>query len=114
MNYLLVILIILIIIFLFNRNYFGIKIENYDDTYGKLCTTCGEKNVNQCRQCFNCGFCVDQYGNGKCIGGDHKGPFNFEKCFRWYYSDPYSYMLQRNMDYKCNDGPRNSNRLIGI
>ncbi len=88
--------------------------EGYNDQTGRFCTTCRGKTPNQCMRCFNCGFCVDRWGNAQCIGGDHKGPFNFERCMSWYHTDPYSFMLQRNANYKCSYGPRSSNRLIGI
>ena len=88
--------------------------EGFNNQAGQFCTTCAGKTFNQCSGCFNCGYCVDRYGNGGCIGGDHKGPYNFERCARWYSGDPYAYMLQRNKNYQCNYGPRSSNRLIGV
>lgn len=72
------------------------KKEGYNDEVGQLCTTCGNKTPNQCSQCFNCGFCVDSSGNSTCIGGDHTGPYNFERCKAWYHVDPFHYMLQKN------------------
>jgi len=48
------------------------------------------------------------------MGGDHNGPFNFEKCAFWYYIDPFTKMQQMNKNYKLSYGPRNYNRLIGI
>lgn len=89
-------------------------VEPFNEEVGQFCKTCRGKTFNQCLGCFNCGFCVDKWGNGGCIGGDHKGPFNFERCAKWYSGDPYSFMMQQNADYGCDDGPRSSNRVIGI
>ncbi len=90
------------------------KIEGYNDQTGRYCMTCAGKTLNQCLQCFNCGWCTDKHGNSGCIGGDHKGPWNFENCAKWYHGDPFSFMMQRNANYRCSYGPRSSNRLIGI
>ena len=70
--------------------------EHFNDKVGTLCLSCSDKTVNQCMDCFNCGFCEDQFGNSKCIAGDHKGPYNFEDCAKWYYNDPFSYMIKKN------------------
>jgi hypothetical protein len=70
--------------------------EAFNDQTGKFCYDCDNKTINQCMQCFNCGFCVDKNGNGKCIPGDHTGPWNKEDCYQWHYGDPFSYMLQIN------------------
>jgi len=109
-NLLCILLLIILIVYLFTNS----RKENFNDQTGKFCTTCAGKTTNQCLKCFNCGFCVDKWGNSSCIGGDHRGPYNFERCAAWYHTDPYSTMMQRNANYKCNDGPRSSNRLIGI
>lgn len=107
----LILLIVLVIYFLYqNQNQY----EGYNDQTGKLCFTCGDKTFNQCQQCFNCGFCVDRWGNSKCLGGDETGPFNYEDCALWYYGDPWSRMMQNNKKYKCSYGPKASNREIGI
>ena len=89
-------------------------IELFNETSGRFCPTCKGKTFNQCQRCFNCGFCVDRWGNSQCIGGDVKGPFNYEKCARWYYVDGYSRMMQDNENYKCSYGPRSANRIIGV
>lgn len=89
-------------------------VEGYNDQTGRFCTTCAGKTINQCLRCFNCGWCVDKWGNSGCIGGDHKGPYNFENCAKWYHTDPWAHMMQRNADYRCSYGPRSSNRLIGV
>lgn len=88
--------------------------EGFNEQAGRFCHTCAGKNFNQCSQCFNCGFCVDKWGNSGCIGGDHTGPYNFERCAYWYSGDPFAKMMQRNMDYKCSYGPSNASRAIGI
>jgi hypothetical protein len=92
----------------------GKNTEQFNDQTGKFCTTCQGKKFGQCTNCFNCGYCFDQWGNGGCIGGDHNGPFNQEKCALWYYGDPWSRMLQNNKNYKCSYGPKQGNRVIGV
>lgn len=90
------------------------NVEGFNEQAGQFCTTCSGKTFNQCSDCFNCGFCVDQFGNGSCIGGDHKGPWNKERCARWYSGNPYTFMKQMNDNYKCSYGPKASNRIIGV
>lgn len=108
-------IIILIVIRFVKNNIITNVTENFNEQNGQLCFTCENKTMNQCLECFNCGFCVDQFGNGKCIGGDAaSGPYNNESCRLWYQSDPYVLMKQRNANYKCSYGPRSSNRLIGV
>lgn len=97
MNKITVVLVIVLIICLFMKRYNVLEYnEGFNQTSGQLCITCNGKNINQCLNCFNCGFCVDEYGNSQCIGGNYLGPFNNEKCVRWYHGDPYSYMIRRN------------------
>jgi hypothetical protein len=174
--------------------------EGFNEQNGQFCTTCRNKTLGQCLKCFNCGYCVDKFGRGTCIGGDYTGPYNFERCskyyntisssmcdgkdkschkayktdvddvfpsknkeyylwhanmdervsphgpahlndptgsswpnnkdksyegsggscYRWYHTDPFSYMLQRNSNYCCNGSPKcnierkNSNSLTQI
>lgn len=86
--------------------------EHYNDQTGRYCITCSDKNINQCLGCFNCGWCVDPWGNAGCIGGDVRGPYNNERCKYWYYGDPYARMLENNKNYKCEYGPMAANRVI--
>lgn len=103
------ILLILLLIYLFNIN----TKEPYNDSSGKLCLSCNDKTFNQCLECFNCGFCVDKWGNSKCIVGDMHGPYNYEQCDRWYYNDPWTYVTQQNAKNSgCGNGPRQENRII--
>ena len=78
------------------------------------CLTCEGKTPNQCMHCFNCGFCVDAQGNGACIGGDYKGPYNYEKCARWYSGDQFGAMLQKSTIPSPKMGPIEANRIIGV
>jgi hypothetical protein len=45
------------------------------------------KNVNkeQCLKDFNCGYCVNKLGSGKCISGTASGPNDLQK---YYYCEP--------------------------
>lgn len=73
------------------------NVENFDGKYGHHCFTCSGKTINQCTECANCGFCLDSYGNAKCIPGDIHGPYDKRiHCRMWYHSDPYSRMLWYN------------------
>lgn len=103
----------LIIYYLYSPYY-----EGFNDKYGQFCLDCKDKTFNECLTCANCGFAVDKDGNSACIGGDVNGPYNFEDAARWYYNDPYSYMIQTNalglQDKQYYKGPRQENRAIGI
>lgn len=79
-----------------NANNDGQVKEGYNVGSGSFCMTCDKKTINQCNQCANCGWCVDYWGNGKCIGGNHLGPFNKERCMVWKHNDPFSYGLRKN------------------
>lgn len=94
--------------------WFKQKSESFNEHSGTFCGSCANKTPNQCAQCFNCGFCVDKWGNGQCIGGDADGGFNYEKCALWYHGDPWSRMKQNNANYKCSYGPIQGNRIIGV
>ena len=107
---LLIILLIIILFFIWISE----SKEGFNDHSGQLCTTCNGRTFNQCLQCFNCGFCVDKWGNSTCVGGDRFGPYNFEKCDYYYYIDPYYRMMENNKFEKCSDGPRSANRVIGV
>lgn len=113
MTTLLIVVGLIVVCLILNFNKSG-GVEGFNEQAGRFCHTCAGKNFNQCSQCFNCGFCVDKWGNGGCIGGDHTGPYNFERCAFWYSGDPYARMNQRNMDYQCSFGPSNASRAIGI
>lgn len=99
--YVTVFVIIVIILLNHKKN----KVENYNDQAGKYCITCEGKSPNECLGCFNCGFCVDENGNGKCIGGDAvSGPYNKERCAKWYSGDPFYYMKEKNAYKRCKRG----------
>ena len=116
MNYIILIgIIAIIVIILIYKNYKkNSSVEGYNEQSGRFCPTCVNKTFNQCLRCFNCGWCVDKYGNSGCVGGDQNGPYNYEDCAKWYYIDPFTFMTQRNNDYKCSYGPMSANRIIGV
>ena len=84
-------IIVVILVLIYNYR----KIEGYNDQTGRFCLSCHKRNPNQCLRCFNCGLCTDSWGNTKCIGGDHTGPYNYEGCGKWRHGDPFSRMLQK-------------------
>ena len=79
-----IIIIIVLILYFLRQN----KIEGYNDQTGRYCISCSDKTFNNCLNCFNCGWCVDNFGNGMCIGGDHRGPYNYENCAKWFRRRP--------------------------
>lgn len=73
--------------------------EHMNDEVGRFCRKCKGRTFNQCLDCFNCGMCIDKYGNSMCLPGDHKGPYNYENCSIWYHGDPFNkYYRYKNMD----------------
>ena len=76
-------LIILIIIILLYNN---CNVENFNINNMYECNECSYKSKIDCLICKNCGYCIDEYGNGRCLSGDVNGPF-FESCNSWNNSD---------------------------
>ena len=112
---LIIIIIIILILVALCYKYYPYQTENFNETSGKLCHSCKGKTFNECMGCFNCGYCIDEWGNGMCIGGDaNSGPYNAEKCKIWYQGDQFVTMKQHNENYKCSYGPPNQNRIIGV
>lgn len=102
---------------MFMMGFLFIKFQNKKEGFeaGKFCPICSGKTPNQCMGCFNCGWCVDEDGNGSCIGGSvNEGPFNNERCAQFYHGDPFYRMKQDNKNQRCSDGPRSYNRIIGV
>ncbi|ARF09595.1 hypothetical protein Indivirus_1_218 [Indivirus ILV1] len=114
MKYLFLILTIITILIIAFLGYQSKK-ERFNQDTGQFCGSCANKTFNECLNCFNCGYCVDKWGNGKCIGGDvTSGPYNKENCALWYTTDNWTGQVWRNNNYKLNYGPKQANRLIGI
>lgn len=114
MKYLYLALIIVLILIV---AYFGYKpiTEGFNRDTGQFCSTCTGKTFNQCMNCFNCGFCVDKWGNASCLAGDvRSGPYNKENCALWYTTDDWTTAVQNNENYRLSYGPKQSNRPIGI
>jgi hypothetical protein len=113
MKYILLIIFLIVVVILVLNNNNNNK-ENFNNQSGQYCYDCEGKTPNQCDQCFNCGFCLDEFGNGACIGGDMNGPYNRQKCVGWYNIDPLNQLNEDNENYKCSYGPKSSNRVYGI
>jgi len=79
--------------------------ETFNDQNGQFCLECSNKNFNQCTNCFNCSWCSDKHGDGKCIPGDVNGSYNAEKCYSYYNGDPWNRMKQDNQKQTCNLDP---------
>ena len=52
----------------------------------QICNECSYKDKIDCMICKNCGYCIDEYGNGKCVSGDNTGPY-FGMCNSWNNND---------------------------
>jgi len=90
-------------------------VEGYNDENGRFCLDCHDKNLSSCLSCFNCGWCQNADGTGKCIGATiAAGAANNERCGRLMMGDPWAAMIERNRNYKCSYGPDQANRVIGI
>jgi len=124
-----ILVVILVMYMIWKRRRDSVTSEGFWGDSGQFCFTCNaKKTINECLLCYNCGWGVDRYGNGSCMGGSVHGPNNYEDISRWNHegsinpneivywrhNDPYSYMIQRNQNYKCSMGPRSSNRIIGV
>lgn len=107
-------IIILCIILWIYMNQSNSKTESFNNQVGRFCYTCSDKNINECQRCFNCAWCMDSSGNGKCIGVDREGPMNNERCSRLYRGDDWYRMVENNQNYKKSYGPKQGNRVIGI
>jgi len=57
----------------------------YGPQYCGDCNRRGEKGMNACLSCNNCGWCVDPNGYGSCVLGDYTGPY-FADCAQYYYN----------------------------
>ena len=73
--YLIIVLIIIYLIYNSNVEYFNISDMN-------ICNDCSYKSKLECLSCDNCGYCIDEYDNERCVSGDNNGPY-FDKCYSW-------------------------------
>jgi len=115
MEYIYLALILILVTLLISYFIYPKNIEGFVRDSGKLCGTCADKTYNQCLDCFNCGWCVDKWGNAGCLGGDAaSGPYNKEECAIWKTTDPWTTAQRHNQNYKLSYGPKQANRVIGI
>lgn len=107
-----IIVVLLLVVWYFKKS---TKVEGFRAQQGQFCMSCQGKSYNQCLNCFNCGWCVDEFGNGGCVGGDvNSGPYNKEQCAQWDTNDPFTDMKYMNSHYKMSYGPKQSNRVYGV
>ena len=102
-----IILIILIIIIAFIINYY--RFETFNDQSGQFCLACENKNFNQCTACFNCSWC-----DGKCIAGDLNGPYNNQRCNKYYNRDAFSQITVKQNLYDCSKDYRKFRSITSI
>lgn len=90
--------------------------EPFNEQVGKYCHRCDSyTTMNQCLQCFNCGWLLNKNSDAICVKGDHTGPYeshNKQNMLKWYHTDPWLTMTQRNDNYRCSYGPSSANRVI--
>ena len=88
MNYLYIIILIFVIIFLYNDS-------SQEQFNINKCLNCGFADELECSNCLNCGYCIAPDGSGECIPGNVKGPFFRRDCMIWKHPDQYKYYLPR-------------------
>lgn len=88
MQYLIITIIIITIIYYLKKYYNYYCLENYNDEVGIYCQKCNTNNtINKCLVCSNC---VWIKGVG-CVPGSHLGPYNKKIKNKWYSGDPITY-----------------------
>lgn len=68
-------------LFIYNKQ----KIENFGVNIS-YCSNCNNLWEGNCKDCNNCGWCVDNDYFGKCMPGDSMGPYNNKWCKKWFYN----------------------------
>ena len=79
MNYLLLLLPLIILLFTYNHK------ENFQPDFCPDCNNNGWTRKKQCQQCFNCGWSIGWDGFGQCIPGSLKKPLINNDTKYWYY-----------------------------
>lgn len=82
----LILLIIIIICIYKNPNKENFTYYGY---YKQYCPSCNWRNRISCSKCTNCGYCINESGEGECVQGDNNGPYFRKDCKYWEYGDPY-------------------------
>ena len=90
------------------------RYEQFNNYSGINCYSCENKNPNECLMCFNCGFGVDDNGNGRCLAGTKEGPANNESVSVWYHRDPYERNRERNDIEMYKKRNCSTNRLLTV
>jgi hypothetical protein len=115
MNTLALLILLLVVLFLASNN--KNNVEEFNRDTGTYCSSCYNKTLNSCNNCFNCGVLQDKFGNQWCVEGDVNGPYNRRDVYgsKWKFIDPFSYLLQRQKrKRRCSDGPSNATRALGL
>lgn len=57
------------------KNYNFLELSQTQSKTGtKACQDCSSLDKTKCGLCYECGWCIDKKGNGKCISGGMHGP----------------------------------------
>jgi hypothetical protein len=70
MNYLFI-FIIFTLIYLYIRST-TLTVENYSENSGFYCSSCSNKTIGQCLQCYNCSVCDNKCINANVIDAKYK------------------------------------------
>ena len=84
-------MVIMMFIYIFVQADVGESFERFIGRLGGTCTAemCSNcVGVRACMECYECGYCVDDKGNGKCVAGNPSGPYNGH-CNKWLHNDPF-------------------------
>jgi hypothetical protein len=70
--------IIIIILYILYINYDDIEKFNFYN-----CRNCGNLNKKKCDLCLDCGWCINNSGDGMCVPGNKNGPYFKDDCVIW-------------------------------
>jgi hypothetical protein len=56
--------------------------------YKSYCSSCGDKSLNACSSCVNCGICITPDNKLSCVNGDSSGPYFRRDCKNYIYGTP--------------------------
>jgi len=96
MDIIIIFIVLLVILIIFNYKSKESFYSNYGH-YKQYCPDCGWRSRNKCSMCRNCGYCITDSGQGKCVPGNGTGPFYREDCMYWEYGDPYYYYQEKDL-----------------
>jgi hypothetical protein len=70
------IIILFVVLFIF--------LSQRKEKYANFCQNCEDMSLDECKNCPDCGICVNDFG-AKCVKGDENGPYFYDTCNKWIY-----------------------------